>query len=84
MLRSLSSRGAAVIGGHLVPYIGRVSMDLITLDVTGIDPALARSGGYAELIGPTHDADAVAREAGTIGYEILTSLGRRYAREYRD
>jgi alanine racemase len=84
MLRSLSSRGKAVIGGHLVPYVGRVSMDLITLDVTGIDPALTRAGEYAELIGPAHDVDAVASDAGTIGYEILTSLGRRYRRVYRE
>jgi alanine racemase len=83
MLRALSNRGAAVIGGQKIPYVGRVSMDLITLDVTGIDPALARPGAFVELIGPAQDVDAVAAAAGTIGYEILTSLGPRYHRVYQ-
>jgi alanine racemase len=84
MLRSMSNRGTAVIGGQKVPFVGRVSMDLITLDVTGIDPAQARPGDFVQLIGPGHDIDDVAGAAGTIGYEILTALGRRYRRLYRD
>jgi alanine racemase len=81
-LRALSNRGSAVIGGRRVPIIGRVSMDLVTLDVSGLDPHLVRPGGFAELIGPGHPVDEVAAEAGTIGYEILTALGRRYHRLY--
>jgi alanine racemase len=57
-------------------------MDLMTIDVTALDPQAARPVGFAELIGPGNDVDAVAGEAGTIGYEILTSLGRRYHRVY--
>jgi alanine racemase len=81
-LRALSNRGSAAIAGQRVPIVGRISMDLITLDVSSLDPALTAPGSYAELIGPDHGVDAVAAEAGTIGYEILTSLGRRYHRVY--
>ncbi len=82
-LRSLSNRGSAEIGGMRVPVVGRVSMDLITLDVTGVPEDAAHAGAFVELIGPHHPPDELAREAGTIGYEILTSLGRRYRRVYR-
>jgi alanine racemase len=82
-LRSLSNRGRAVVGGHEVPVVGRVSMDLITLDVTAVPEAAAHAGAAAELIGPAMPVDAVAEAAGTIGYEILTSLGARYHRVYR-
>ncbi len=78
--RSLSGCGSARIGGVAVAVVGRVSMDLITLDVTNIPEA--RPGDMVDLIGPHHDIDALAAEAGTIGYEILTSLGRRYHRRY--
>jgi alanine racemase len=84
MLRSASNRGVAVIGGQKVPFVGRVSMDLITLDVSGLDPAQVRPGEFAQLIGKGHDVDDVARASGTIGYEVLTSLGRRYHRVYRE
>lgn len=83
-LRSLSHRGSAGIAGQRVPVIGRISMDLLTLDVTGIDPALARPGALVELIGGECGIDAVAAAAGTIAYEILTALGRRHYRVYRD
>jgi alanine racemase len=79
-LRSLSGRATAYIGDVAVPLIGRVSMDLITLDISPV--AGAKVGDLVELIGPHVDVDAVAKTAGTIGYEILTSLGRRYRRHY--
>ncbi len=78
--RSLSGCGSARIGGVALPVVGRVSMDLTTLDVTSIPEA--RPGDMVDLIGPHHDIDALAAQAGTIGYEILTSLGRRYSRAY--
>jgi alanine racemase len=78
--RSLSGRGTAHFRDISVPVVGRVSMDLITLDVTRAPEA--RPGDMVDLIGPHHDVDALAAEAGTIGYEILTSLGRRYLRHY--
>jgi len=82
-LRSSSQRGSATLGGQRVPVIGRISMDLLTLDVTEVDPALARPGSFVDLIDESHDVDAVAAAAGTIGYEILTALGRRHHRVYR-
>jgi alanine racemase len=82
-LRSSSHRGSAGISGRRAPVIGRISMDLVTLDVTGIDPALTQPGGFVDLIDEQHDIDAVAAAAGTIGYEVLTALGRRHHRIYR-
>ena len=82
-LRSSSHRGSGGIAGRRAPVIGRISMDLLTLDVTGIDPALAAVGGFVDLIDEEHGVDAVAAAAGTIGYEILTALGARYRRIYR-
>ena len=79
-LRALGNRGAGYIGSQRVPLVGRVSMDLITFDVTGVP--LAVPGAEIELIGPQISVDDVAAAAGTIGYEILTSLGARYARVY--
>lgn len=81
-LRALGNGGTAFVGDKQVPVVGRVSMDLITLDVTDVPPDRARPGDLVELIGPNIPTDAVAAAAGTIGYEILTSLGRRYARRY--
>ncbi|NNM72244.1 alanine racemase [Enterovirga sp. DB1703] len=75
-------RGAALVGGTLCPFVGAVSMDLIVLDVTEAPAKAARRGGTAVLIGDALDLDEVGRRAGTIGYEILTGLGRRYERRY--
>lgn len=79
-LRSLSGRGHALFDGAPVPLVGRVSMDLTTYDVTD-HPAIT-PGAWLDLLGPGRDADAVAADAGTNGYEILTSLGARYQRTY--
>lgn len=81
-LRSASSRGKVVIGGFEVPVVGRVSMDMIGVDVSTLPEEFARAGAWAEIVGPSHPVDALAAEAGTIGYEILTSMGSRYRREY--
>lgn len=80
--RSLGNRGSGYIGDHRVPLVGRVSMDLITFDVTDVAEDLARPGATIELLGARQSVDDVAAAAGTIGYEILTSLGTRYARRY--
>ncbi len=79
-MRGHSNMGAAFFDGHPVPLVGRVSMDLTTFDAT--DRPDIQPGSWLELLGPHRDADAAARDAGTIGYEILTSLGRRYRRVY--
>lgn len=81
-LRALSGRGSAFIDGVRVPVAGTVSMDSITLDVTGIPDARLQPGMTVELLGPNQHVDAVATEAGTIGYEVLTRLGARFERRY--
>ena len=58
-------------------------MDLVVFDVSGVDPALVRPGGFIELLDEDYGVDAAAADAGTIGYEIMTALGRRYHRVYR-
>jgi len=78
--RSLSGRGSAFTGEIRVPVIGRVSMDLTTIDITAA-PHL-REGDTLQLLGDKLPVDAVAETAGTIGYEILTRLGARYHRVY--
>ncbi len=82
ILRQLSNKGEAVVAGKKVPYLGRVSMDLITLDVSEIPEKMLENAPYAELLGPDYDVNAMARDAGTIGYEILTRLGSRFHRIY--
>lgn len=82
-LRALSNRGIVAIAGKRVPVVGRVSMDLITIDVTEIGDVPLVPGDVVELIGPTIPVDEVATAADTIGYEILTQLGRRYHRRYQ-
>lgn len=81
-LRSLSGAGSVWFGEQEAPVIGRVSMDLITVDITRLPDGAVHPGTLAEVIGPHRTPDQVASEAGTIGYEILTSLGRRYARRH--
>jgi alanine racemase len=81
-LHALTNRGHAYIGDIRVPVVGRVSMDLITLDVTQVPAALAAPNSLVDLIGPHCTPDMLAQDAGTIGYEILTSLGSRYHRIY--
>ncbi len=82
-LRSASNRSSVVIAGASAPIVGRVSMDLITVDVTDLEPSTLYEGAPVEVIGPSRTVDAVAADAGTIGYEVLTSLGHRFARRYR-
>jgi len=80
--RSLSGRGQAAIDGVVVPIVGRVSMDSMGLDVTGIPAERVVPGAEVELMGPTLPVDQVAALAGTIGYEVLTRLGGRFHRRY--
>ncbi len=73
--------GFAIVAGKRCPLAGRVSMDLLAIDVT--DAPDVRRGEFVTLIGNELDVDAVAANAGTIAYELLTSLGHRYHRAYR-
>jgi alanine racemase len=72
-----------VIAGKRCPVAGRVSMDLIAVDVTDLPEGAARRGGLATLIGEGISVDELAAGMGTIGYEVLTNLGRRYHRIYK-
>lgn len=81
-LRSFSNRGCALVAGVRAPIAGIVSMDTCTLDVTDVDQRHLQPGAYVDLISDEQPVDAVAAQAGTIAYEILTSLGQRYYRNY--
>ena len=82
--RSLSHRGCGWLAGTRVPLLGRMSMDLATFDVSAAAPSELYPGNMIELIGAHYTVDDAAADAGTIGYEILTSLGTRYHRVYRE
>ena len=84
LLRSLSNRGSGYVGDWRVPLVGRVSMDLITFDVSEVPASLVYPGALIDLISPRQSVDMVAAAAGTIGYEVLTALGKRYHRAYLD
>lgn len=83
-LRSLSGCGAVWARGFVLPVVGRVSMDATIVDSTALYAAQGElaEGELVEVIGPHRPLDTVAHEAGTIGYEMLTQLGRRHARVY--
>jgi alanine racemase len=81
-LRSAAARAVARIAGHEVPLAGRVSMDLISLDVSALPAAAVHPGLMVELIGGPDGVDRLGKAAGTIGYEVLTRLGSRFARRY--
>ncbi len=84
LMRALGNRGMGAIAGEKVPIVGRVSMDLVTLDVTRVPENRLALGAEAEFLGDTLLLDEVAAAAGTAHYEILTSLGRRVPRHYTD
>ncbi len=82
-MRSAGDRASVHIGTVEVPIIGRVSMDLITVDISAVPPQSIRPGDFVDVLGPRYDADALARDSGTIGYEVLTRLGARLHRVYK-
>lgn len=80
--RSLGGRGAAWHRGVRLPIVGRVSMDSLTIDISALPQGALAEDDIVELLGPSQSLDAVARDAGTIAYEILTRLGARPHRVY--
>jgi alanine racemase len=80
-MRGIGPRGAAWIGDSRLPVIGRVSMDSTIVDATDHAGPIV-PGMLVELLGTRQNVDDVAAQAGTIGYEILTGLGGRYARRF--
>lgn len=82
--RLLSGKGQVYLLGRHMPVVGRVSMDLITVEASGADWRELRAAQTAEIIGPHCPLKEIAKQAGTIDYEILTGLGRRFFREYKN
>ncbi len=80
ILRSLSNKGIAYFGDIACPYAGRVSMDLLTIDVTNVPASNIARGSLVEIIGPHMSVETMAERAGTANYEVLTGLGPRFTR----
>ncbi len=78
LIRAMGGKARVYAGGVACPVVGRVSMDLITVDVSH----LSEDPKELDVLGPSQGVDKLASAAGTIGYEILTSLGGRYRRRY--
>lgn len=81
VLRSHQPNGKVWFDGALRPMLGRVSMDTLAVDLTGCEGA--RAGRFVELFGPNRNVDEAAADAGTIAYELLTSVGTRVERIVR-
>jgi len=79
LIRAMGGRAQVFSGATPCPVLGRVSMDLLTVDVSHLDAV----PDALDILGPWQGVDDLADAAGTIGYEILTALGGRYARHYR-
>jgi alanine racemase len=77
------SAAEVVVAGRRCPVAGRVSMDLFAVDVTSLPDGTVRRGDLATLIGDGMSIDDLAAAMGTVGYEVLTNLGRRYHRVYK-
>ncbi len=78
IIRAMGNRAVLHHGSTPCPLRGRVSMDLLTVDITHLDDAPES----LDLLGAHQSIDGIAEAAGTIGYEILTALGARYSRHY--
>lgn len=82
LMRAIGNRGSAAIAGARAPIAGRVSMDLVTLDVTDVPREVLSTDAEAEFFGDTISLEEVAKAADTAAYEILTSLTPRVPRRY--
>jgi alanine racemase len=76
-----SAKARFMLNGHAVPLIGRISMDSLAVDLTDC-PIAPATGDLVEIFGPNNLIDDVAAQGNTIAYELLTSLGTRYNRNY--
>ncbi len=82
LMRAIGNKGQGAIAGERAPIVGRLSMDLLTLDVTDIAPDAVSVGRNVEFLGDTISLEELAGWAGTASYEVLTALGRRLSRHY--
>lgn len=80
--RSLARTGAAWFAGRRLPFVGRISMDSLVLDVSALPPDAIGPGDLVEILGPNRPLGRLAREGATIDYEVIARLGRRLFREY--
>ncbi len=80
--RNLGGVADVSIDGARAPIVGRISMDMLAVNVSGISKEKCSAGNYVTLIGGGITLEEVAEKSGTIPYEILTSLGHRYYRDY--
>lgn len=81
--RAWGKSGAVYFEGERLPVVGRISMDSIVVDASGVAPGRIGPDSEVEVIGDHQPVDDLARAAGTIGYEVLTALGHRYRRIYQ-
>ena len=79
VIRAMGPGAVLHAGDQTCPMAGRISMDMIGVDITDLDEQNPKT---LELLGPHQGVDFLADAAGTIGYEILTSMGARYQRRY--
>jgi alanine racemase len=84
LMRSMSNNGCGAIAAHRAPIAGRVSMDLVTLDVTDVAQDALKVGADVEFFGDTISLEEAAATANTASYELITSLGARLPRHYVD
>jgi alanine racemase len=84
ILRTLENKHLGYISHQKLKLVGVVSMDMIMIDITHIPEDMIKPGDYIDILGDHFTADDAAQSAGTLGYEILTSLGHRYERHYLD
>lgn len=84
LMRALGERGRAFVGGTHVPFAGRVSMDLVCLDVTDADTSSLAPGSEAEFLGANMPLSDVAAASGTVAHEVLVAINRRATRIYAD
>ena len=82
ILRTLGNKAVFHHGNHELPVVGRISMDLITIKINNLPPALRQLGVKVEILGEKYTITDMARDAGTIEYEIITWLGNRFERIY--
>jgi alanine racemase len=79
---SIGRGGAVCFDGHRLQITGQVSMNSIAVDISSLRSGRLGPDSEVEVLGDHQSADDFARAAGTIGYEVLTGLGRRCQRKY--
>ena len=84
LMRAIGNRGEGAIAGLRAPIVGRVSMDLVTLDVTDLPAETVAVSSEVEFLGEAISLEEFASWAGTASYEVLTTLGSRMPRTYED